>query len=841
MLAVVRSQSKYALIALLTMIPIHTSNARDLARELSEHPLYRSGKCFSISSMQPVEIPARTPQNYEIHRQITKVDIACIADDIRIDQPIYTWGGDITIFATKVEVNAPIDVRPYFVQLGSFDRFQAAYRNEFQELLEPPKIDEWNWPPSRENYLRMSNEHYATCQGCIAAGSDVIGPQFPPGLTVANIVGPGTSRDRYIANLKPGLPPLQITSPTASKSGSVTIIAREIQFSEHLNGAFAPQEVCDKPIGDTFAINASGVRGGRGGVGALGSCQGSRGSGPFSCSDFLHQNRTPSGPGGDGGEGGAISIVRLGAEVDENFIADVSRSTTVAGGLPGPRTLFILPRSPGGNAGDIPYVPMCQRATGNFAPSGRSGRDGVLTFSSLSTVDGLALMYKALSARDARSDYLFDELAKRSIESKFIFADSHIAYFDRVIAEAVLHGFARIASQIHADAVGSSAGLPFDDWQSLAGVTPEALSSQIAIAPSTYQVLRDWPLVDNATQGSPAEFFLRSGGFLNLDDEQAFGRFLAEAARIDLGKQLELSAEQLGELTRIKGLAAETMLFDRETKIRERLEKLEESLVAMEQQLANAPSDGMEGLLKSISDARAPVSALIAALTAGDVGAIIGTVGPASTAIGRVYGSLHTAAPKASSIPELKNAIASTTKLLEEFLEAAAQIRSRNTRSEEYAAFRALRERGALRSKLNGRIAMMPDLLKLSILTYAADPVNSTQTLASNAQAVWTFARRFPDEEPVFRLRPGPNACGRLGSWDLKRNMGRCGVIRGPERQTLFLVTGDPFLDNLPALVLDDSPNRTVVFDTLGYRFNSSEEGPPLRGSAGLKLMQRDQ
>jgi hypothetical protein len=828
-------------LALLVVLASQPSMARDLAREPAEHPLYRSGKCFSISQQQQLELPADSPKNYEIYRQIKKVDVACVADDIRVDQPLHTWGGDLVMFATRIEVNAPIDVRPYFVQSMPFDRYQGSYRGWRDAWLQPPRFGVWNRPASIQAYQRMSDEHYSACQGCITVGQEVIGPQFPPGLTAANISGVGYSDEDYRNNLKPGLAPLQIVSASTARSGSVTLIAREIVFANHLTGTFAPQEVCDKSGGDTFAINASGVRGGRGGMGAVASCAGFRPSGRFRCADYLYQNRSPSGPGGDGGDGGEVSIVRLDSAIDEPFRTRIGTSTTAAGGLPGPRSLFILPQATSGGWGELPYVPMCQRASGGQAPAARSGRDGTVTFTSARGADGLALLYKILTARHARADYLFDELAKRSIESKFLFTDSHVSFFDRAIAEAVLHGYARIAAEIHSGITGSLGSLPFDRWQSLAGVTPEAVSAQVAIAPSTYQVLKDWPLVDGSSGLGSAQFFLRSGGFLNVDDEQAFRRFLAEAARVDLGKQLELTAEQLGELTRIKGFVAESMLFNREVSIRERLTRLQSALAELEQSLANAPTGGLEGLAKSIGDARGPIAALYAALTPGDLSAIIGALGPASTAMGRIYGAMHTAEPDASGVPALKAAIAATTKELEDFLRAATQIRSQNTRSEEYAAFRALRERGALRSKLNGRIAMMPDLLKLSLLTYAADPASSRQTLASNAQAVWTFARRFPDEEPVFRLRPGPNSCGLLSTWDFGRNKGRCGVLIDPEPQTVFLITGDAFLDGLPALVVGGNVVRSVVFDTLGYGFKSSAIGKQPPSESQVKLRQGDQ
>lgn len=814
--------SKLQGLALLVVLSAPPSMARDLAREPAEHPLYRSGKCFSISQQHPLDLPTDSAGNYEIYRHIKKVDVACVADEIRVDQPLHTWGGDLVMFATRIEVNAPIDVRPYFVQSKPFDRYQGSYRGWGNALLEPPRLGNWSSPASVQAYQRMSDEHYSACQNCITVGQEVIGPQFPPGLTAANISGAGYSGDYYQNNLKPGLAPLRIASSSTGRSGSVTLIAREIVFANHLTGKFAPQEVCDKTGADTFAINASGVRGGRGGMGAVASCAGYRPSGSFRCTDDLYRNRSLSGPGGDGGDGGEVTIVKLDSAIDEPFRTRIAKSTTAAGGLAGPRSLFILPEATSGGWGELPYVPMCQRASGSQAPAALPGRDGTVTFTSARAVDGLALLYKIVSARQARADYLFDELAKRSVESKFLFTDSHVSFFDRAIAEAVLHGYARIAAEVHSGVTRSVGSLPFDRWQSLAGVTPEAVSAQVPIAPSTYQVLKDWPLVDGSSGQGSTQFFLRSGGFLNVDDEQAFRRFLAEASRIDLGKQLELTAEQLGELTRIKGFVAESMLFNREVDIRQRLTSLQSALVDLEKRLDSAPTGGLEGLVKSIADARGPIAALITALTAGDVSGIIGTLGPASTAIGRIYGAMHTADPDASGVPALKAAIAATTKELEDFLQAAAQIRAQNTRSEEYAAFRALRERGALRSKLNGRIAMMPDLLKLSLLTYAADPANSRQTLASNAQAVWTFARRFPDEEPVFRLRPGPDSCGLLSTWDFGRNKGRCGVLNNPEPQIVFLITGDAFLDGLPALVVGGNVGRSVVFDTLGYGFKSS-------------------
>lgn len=794
---------------------------RDLTREPFEHPLYRSGKCFSLSHLQSLEIPADAPKNYEVHRLLKKVDIACIADVIRIDQPLHTWGGDVVVFASRIEINAPIDVRPYFLQSKPFDRYQERYRGWGYALVQPPEFGRWNVPTSVEAYQRMSDEHYTTCQGCFSIGQNVIGPQYPPGLTAGNLSGAGTSDEYYQNNLKPGLAPVKLESAPAARSGSVTLIARDFVVAEHLTGSFAPQEVCNKVSSDTFAINASGVRGGRGGMGAAASCTGFGPSGGFRCDEDLYANRSLSGPGGDGGEGGNVTIVRLGQPIDDAFKANIAKSTTAAGGLPGPRTLFILPEATSGGFGRLPYVPMCQRAVSAQAPAAKPGEDGALTFGSAGAVDGLALFYKVAIARDARGDYLFDELAKRSLESKFIFTDSHVSFINRAIAEAVLHGYARVAAEMHASITGSVEELPFDRWAAMEGVTPELLSAQVAIAPSTYQVLKDWPLVEGTGGAGSGQFFFRSGGFLNVDDEQSFRRFLAEAARVDAGKQLELSSEQLGELTKIKVFVAESMLFDREATIRERLARLQNALGELEKQLASTPSGGLQGLVKAISDARGPVGALVTAIAANDVGSIIGSVGPAATAMGRVYGAMHVAEPDASGVPALKALIAVTTEQLEEFLQAAAQVRAQNTRSEEYAAFRVLRERGALRSKLNGRMAVMPDLLKLAVLTYATDPVRSRQTLAANAHAVWTFARRFPDEEPVFRLRPGPGACGLLSSWDFGKNKGRCGVITASEEQSIYLTTGDPFLDAVPALVVGNNVGRSIVFETLGYGFRS--------------------
>jgi hypothetical protein len=87
---------------------------------------------------------------------------------------------------------------------------------------------------------------------------------------------------------------------------------------------------------------------------------------------------------------------------------------------------------------------------------------------------------------------------------------------------------------------------------------------------------------------------------------------------------------------------------------------------------------------------------------------------------------------------------------------------------------------------LNTRIAVIPDLFKLTIMSFAGNPAQGN-AIKANSGAIVTLALRFPDEEPIFYFRSVVNCTNRP---DERQKMD-CQSVKGDTSRKTFIFLED--------------------------------------------------
>ena len=214
--------------------------------------------------------------NYSRHKYVLKSDIVCVGDEIVVDEPIFTNGGDVFIHATKLVVSAPIDTRIYLEQFPNVDPFIPDQ--------DPRKLPV---PEQVRNVMRLYEAYYRGCQTCDLSLKDTKLPRLPSGL-VGSVANNAKS---------PGYPGFSAPDPlldiSGAQSGSIIIAASNVTATS-------------AGVGDQASplLQVSGMDGGLGGPGSVATC-GGRVAIRWACTpDNAYKNSGYSSTGGKGGNAG---------------------------------------------------------------------------------------------------------------------------------------------------------------------------------------------------------------------------------------------------------------------------------------------------------------------------------------------------------------------------------------------------------------------------------------------------------------------------------------------------------------------------------------------------------
>lgn len=728
------------------------SNARG---DLIDHPLFRDGTCHVLDL--EAEAFRHIPwQNYQAIAKIAKADVFCLGDVIVVDEVLRTNGGDIVIAASKLVLNSAIDTRPYFERARGVDWFaprDPGYE-EYQNLV---KVPERVWHHG-VGYLRIYDEYYTSCAECSRVSDSVIAPELPSGLTPAGWQGAG-GHDQVWRWIRNGLPPPgdRELDEYALRSGDITVFVRELEIAAALlEGRVGSSDPCvnDELKPRPFAFNAGGARGGRGGLGVPPPCLGLA-AGAFRCADELYAWRGVSGPPGAGAAGAAIRFYRVGAPIDQQFAEFVERATSTAGGPGGDRTRRWVPRAGTGpgNWGNGEYVPVCSLESDGQWPAAASGPSGRLSIDSLPNTEAFEAVARLALGRDGRSDFAFGTLLERAATNESIFSEKTMNFLELRLSDAILDALSRVAGSLEEAFSGEGSSTRAFVWEILSGVAPDQVARTAAITPELMNRLEQLRLVDVGRSCAPIrQYFLRLGGAFNLGDPYSHTRFIAEASRIDAGRQLKYTPELLRELNKVSGYVAELMIITRQAQLESRLQLARNMLAAAKMEADRTGSSGLAGIVADLGRAIGAVERVAAAIGSSDPAAAAAQFPDAMRAIQAALGAMASIEGRSDNVALHAN-VRAAERALDEFLVLASSIRDDVLRRHRRYLIASLFERESYRSKLAARISLVPELLRLTVLSFAADSARSIADARSNAIAVKTFAAKFPREEPAFRFR----------------------------------------------------------------------------------------
>jgi hypothetical protein len=99
-----------------------------------------------------------TDASYRPFRNILGKDVIIFGNDVSIDEPILTNGGNIIIFANSVSINAPIDTRIYLTHPNRYNSGRFGLTNILKESKNEPLMrffdsyyfTDFGWDPGKK-------------------------------------------------------------------------------------------------------------------------------------------------------------------------------------------------------------------------------------------------------------------------------------------------------------------------------------------------------------------------------------------------------------------------------------------------------------------------------------------------------------------------------------------------------------------------------------------------------------------------------------------------------------------------------------------------------------------
>ena len=295
-----------------------------------------SGWSTYLNSAQRAEFFYHAPTTLESNASptqssITKKDIVIVGDEITVDSPLNSYGGDILILADTLRIKAPIDTRPYL----TFERpywspspppapgiSAPAILGNFPNLLDTyDSYLYWTetWDPTKYKFSRAPGK-------IIWQNGQITGIVPQPFSPVAFIdhgtPGRAIGRDAPPANRR------------GMRSGSIFIYTRRLELCTD-DGTRCPPSVSESksPHGGPYDYDrvgilfiSDGIMGGLGAPGSLHLCYGVN-------AECANWGMGLSGLGGAGQDAGNIQITLLDGISDET-IATLQNRASAKGGPP---------------------------------------------------------------------------------------------------------------------------------------------------------------------------------------------------------------------------------------------------------------------------------------------------------------------------------------------------------------------------------------------------------------------------------------------------------------------------------------------------------------------------
>lgn len=817
--------------------------------------------CHSLGRAEAVSHPDKKveswkPATYTQMMRVVKHDVVCIGNEVVIDTPIFSNGGDVFIYGSSVTIQAPIDTRIYRAYAyeehfmnpnaaagfppGAIGAFSPDYQN-VQVLLDGGQ-------QSFTVAIARAFRDYYKCEECrVVRDKRPATARLPDGFTFPMANTPPPAKN----NGAP--PPDDYIDFTRYKPGSVTIVANKVSFPPEPKQAL---------------LRLRGAIGGIGGAGEPPLCVGpgwEKAASTISCLPSGEEISAINAPGGRGGDGGSVQIL-LGESASrtdlERLLTLDSSFADVRGGEPGPSKKLRSPNSLGfphnGTISDF-------RDEGLWPPA-PAGTPGSVSVASVPSSRLFPEFYRVVRALDGLPNYDMTEFARRVRNDRSRDALSFDDYVAARFTDRLLTALASIVDHT-ANRVegGRSSGrrlVPADLCEIL--TRPQTMTEQSWIALIYLKEVC-------GVQGDLTDSFLSAkGGLLNVYDWNAYTSFRAE--------KLEVAVSESAE-------AWEKML--------ELLGKIEASLIQI---YVSVESQRLTTAIKGVQDQLSNVQARLDAIKAKNNAnpeffKIVAAAGAAATGVGAFYvavtvvlaeeakknqsakGTTKDSPKDTTAEPPkgtTKESFEETAQMLEKLgktgqaavsgLQGLASVLAQkdfakdlNATADERENLRrqvaqlvsqrellitemamrkeavldtaasdlrnAILARARYGNRVRTRLAHFDDLYRLALLSFVLDPARLKSTLTTNLQNLQIFLRDFPRAQPSFRLRSVWPYCSREAGL-LNR---RCPTISpSGDPRTIHLNTHDAQLGEwkLPAYVIP--PHKSpITVESLGYELDT--------------------
>lgn len=720
-------------------------------------------------------------------REIVKADVLCMGEDVLLDSPVYSNGGDVIIWAARVRISAPIDTRVY-INHSQLDYFQDRVNLPGGGFHESADAQLTRWTQLDDRYIRSYRQYFNWCTDCRQLGGATWIPRAPSGLVPAYRVGVGNPQ----MYMKEGFAPFDDEIDfSALKSGNIYIMADTVEVADSLGSPSTSRDApqCGSKAPGTYvpyAINASGIRGGRGGAGTPSACTDyAQVSVECRADQYLISGR--SGPGGRGGDAGSVALIKVGApwSVAET---DLLRSiTSAAGGEPGEHKSFWSPTARGQFAATGAYCDFERNPAGEHQPS-RPGADGETIFREMSSNDAVQFLGQLVQEKDARFDYDLSEIAARALSDQTLaqlsFEDYFVLRVANLLAVAEVKATKALSSVLLRKHAIDGGFLP----PHLKGLRSESIEGHSLTDRGKVFIRQLSDFSATSEEKALYEYLIASGGLLNVANSRPLDRFQAEALRVDVTSQSQVLTQLQVQLVGIGRTLAE---IDIREERRDRLEQLSRlSNVIASAERATSSNTGLSwgaDLVNALGKAGKAAGALYANYQSGNAVGLVQSMGSFLSELDKVRSVWAANGADPGILPVLRQELVRLQQEYTAFLAAAAETRRNYHDARVRALSAALRSRGVLASRLQVRHAQFGDLLRMSVASYFADPSKSLRILESNLDSIQVFLTQYPNVEPYFQFRDVDLACHeRIGFLGISRLEPAC--LRVPPQTDVIVL-----------------------------------------------------
>jgi hypothetical protein len=669
-----------------------------------------------------------------------------------------SYGGDIIIFASVINVNAPIDSRVYV----NHDLVETLFSPPNPTWVNPygsrggqentwVKINTEHGRP-HPNYVNSFKDYFLSCPEC---NGDTRFPELPSGLAAASTVLFGGNTPR----LDGQSPPDDNLNYTALRSGNIYLFAKTIVINPKLNNPTNLNAVqnCGEKISVPFAINASGSMGGKGGPGSVSSCVTSAG-GHFDCvSSAYTMTGGTSGNGGRGGDAGDVYIAAL-DKIPNNALRSL---ISVNGGLPGSNEKLITGAAAGPNAvtGD-----RCSfRPSGQLYVGAAQGTNGKLTINQMSSSAALSEVASLLISEDARIDhdsYTFLQLAR---SDKSISSTSLTSALTEYLRESLVK-----TEQRYIDDLDRTFALQQADKGEY---LPELLTDS-RDATFTYLPEQQAPLLRELSKYGDANgvlsYMTASNGLFAVDSrDTAYQQMVNGTLHLDLSK-IHV------DLTEIKDEVRQLNSKFFEFISRDQLASYQNQIASLQTQITNAEAEakkaadsnsGLLVLVTALKDLADSTSTFASGLMSGNYESAAGALRKGVEAFGSVQKIMQSPVANQAGLEGLRQQLHLLSDDYQRFQLTLIQDRASYT-AREYSDLSAILDaRATVRDSLVNSALLTPQLTKTALISYFADPAKNTGNLRNNLAALKSYLQTQQGFVNIYKFDWGcsqKNSCKKL-------------------------------------------------------------------------------